>query len=107
MAVLDIALISIVYIFYKQLLATTFDEEFAKLRGIYTEYFYILLLSMVAITVVLLIQIVGLILVLALLVLPAASASQFVHSIKKMIYIAIILCLFSTTMGIVVSYQPD
>lgn len=107
MFILDIVLIVIVMSYYKQFLATTFDEEFASLRGVNTEYFYILLLTLVALTVVLLIQIVGLILVLALLVLPAASASQFVHSIKHMMLLSIVLCLVSTTSGLTLSFQPD
>ena len=107
MLALDIVLIIIVMTFYKQFLATTFDEEFASVRGVNTEYFYILLLTLVALTVVLLIQIVGLILVLALLVLPAASASQFVHSIKRMMLLSIALCLLSTISGLALSYQPD
>ena len=107
MLCLDIVLIVIVLTFYKQFLATIFDEEFASIRGVNTEYFYILLLTLIALTVVLLIQIVGLILVLALLVLPAASASQFVHTIKRMMLLSVALCLLSTVFGLSLSYQPD
>ena len=83
MLILDIVIIILVVLFYRQLLAAVFDEEFSRLRGINVEFFYILLLCMVAMTVVLLIQVVGLILVLALLILPAASAAQFVYSVKR------------------------
>lgn len=107
MVILDIVLVLIIFMFNKQILATTFDEEFAKLRGIHTEYFYILLLTMVALTVVLLIQIVGLVLVLALLVLPSASAFQFVHSIKKIMLLSILICLLSTLSGLAISFQPN
>ena len=83
------------------------DEEFARLRGINVEAYYILLLCIIALTVVLLIQIVGLILVMALLILPAASAVQFSSTIPRMMTIAVMLSVFITTTGLMLSYQPD
>ncbi len=107
MLLLDILLFLLATILYRQFLVTAFDQEFARLRGINVEFYYILLLSMVALTVVLLIQVVGLILVLALLILPAASATQFVSSIKPMMLLSVLFSLFVTTSGLVISYQPD
>jgi len=107
MLVLDSAIIVIVILFYKQFLATAFDEEYASLRGVNVELFYILMLCMIALTAVLLIQIVGLILVIALLILPAASAAQFVGSVSRMIIISILLSIFITITGLIISYQPD
>lgn len=107
MLLLDIVIITLVMLFYKQFLAAAFDEEFARLNGINIEFFYILLLSMVALTVVLLIQIVGLILVIALLILPSASAAQFVSSIKRMMLLSIFFSMVITTAGLMFSYQPD
>ena len=107
MAVLDVLVIATVFAFYKQFLVATFDEEFARLRGINVEAYYILLLCMIALTIVLLIQIVGLILVMALLVLPAASAVQFSSSIPRMMMIAVVLSAVITTSGLMLSYQPD
>jgi len=107
MLILDIAIIVLIILFYKQFLAAAFDEEFARLRGINIEFFNILMLCMIALTVVLLIQIVGLILVIALLILPAASASQFVASIRRMMALAIIFSMMITTVGLMISYQPD
>jgi zinc transport system permease protein len=107
MLVLDIVIIFMVFLFYRQFLAAAFDEEFSRLRGLNIEFFYILLLCMVALTVVLLIQIVGLILVLALLILPAASAAQFVRSIKRMMILSVIFSMILTTSGLILSYAPD
>ena len=107
MLILDIVIIITVMLFYKQFLAAAFDEEFSRLRGINVEFFYILLLCMVALTVVLLIQIVGLILVLALLILPAATAAQFAGTIKRIMVVSIILSIATTTLGLVISYEPD
>ena len=81
MAGLDLLLLVTVALFYRQFLAVSFDEEFARLRGVPVAFFYLLLLVLVAVTVVLLIQVVGLILVIALLTLPAAVAAQYVHTL--------------------------
>lgn len=107
MLALDIVILILVFLFYRQFLASAFDEEFSRLRGINVEFYYILLLCMVALTVVLLIQVVGLILVLALLVLPAASAAQFVNTIKRMMLLAVIFSVFITAAGLVISFEPD
>jgi zinc transport system permease protein len=107
MAVLDVVVFATVFAFYKQFLAAAFDEEFARLHGVNIEAYYILLLCMIALTIVLLIQIVGLILVMALLILPAASAVQFSNSIPRMMIIAVVLSALVTTTGLALSYQPD
>ncbi|NCA69157.1 MAG: metal ABC transporter permease [Sphingobacteriia bacterium] len=107
MAALDLVLILTVVLFYRQLLAVTFDEEFARLRGVPVAFFYLLLLCLVAITVVLLIQVVGLILVIALLTLPAAIAGHYVHSLSGMMVIATLLGGLFTSAGLFLSYAPD
>ncbi len=107
MAALDIIIVSIVFLFYKQFMAAVFDEEFARLRGIKIEIYYTVLMCMVALTVVLLIQIVGLILVIALLIFPAACAAQFFHSLFKIMLAATIICMMMTTSGLSIAYQPD
>ena len=107
MLMLDIVILVLVFLFYRQFLAAAFDEEFSRLRGINIEFYYILLLCMVALTVVLLIQVVGLILVLALLILPAASAAQFVNSIRRMMLLSVIFSMLITVSGLVISFEPD
>lgn len=107
MAGLDLALLLLVAVFYKQFQAVAFDEEFARLRGVPVAFFYLLLLCMIALTVVLLIQVVGLILVIALLTLPAAVAGQFVNSLGRMMVIAALLGAALSTGGLAISYGPD
>jgi zinc transport system permease protein len=107
MALMDAIVVVTVLLFYRQFLAVSFDEEFARLRGVPVTFFYLLLLCMVALTVVLLIQVVGLILVIALLTLPAAIATQFVHSLKRIMLLAVILGVLFTSAGLTLSYQPD
>jgi len=107
LTILDCIIIVSVVLFYKQLLAIAFDEEFARLRGIAVNFYFLLLLCLVALTIVSLMQVVGLILMLALLTMPAAIASQYVHSIAKMIIISIILGIIFTSTGLIISYQTN
>ena len=107
MLLLDLVTIVFVAAFYKQLVAVSFDIEFAIVRGVNVNLFYLLLLCLVAITVVLLIQVVGLILVIALSTLPAAIARQYVQSLGMMMLLASILGMFFTSFGLFISYEPD
>ena len=70
-------------------------------------FYYLLLLSLVAVSIVLLIQLVGLILVLALLTLPAAVASHYVHSLGKIMLFATMLGISLCISGLALSYEPD
>lgn len=107
MALLDLLVLALVGLFYRQFLAVSFDEEFARLRGVPVTGFYLLLLCMVAVTVVLLIQVVGLILVIALLTLPAAIAAQYLNSLGRMMLAASVLGALFTTAGLIISYVAD
>lgn len=107
MVALDTLVIGLVLSFYRQFLAVSFDEEFARLRGVPVNLFYLLFLCLVALTVVLLVQVVGLILVIALLTLPAAIAGHYVHTMGRMMLLASILGMIFTSSGIWLSYQLD
>jgi zinc transport system permease protein len=107
MLVLDVVIVLAVAMLYKQFLAIAFDEEFARLRGLRVEWLYLLLLSLVALTVVVLIQVVGLILVIALLTLPAAIAAQFLRSLAPIMVSATALGMVFTSAGLALSYGPD
>ncbi|MBS1203015.1 MAG: hypothetical protein H6R22_1524 [Chromatiaceae bacterium] len=107
MAALDLLLVLTVALFYRQFLAVSFDEELARLRGVPVAFFYLLLLCLVAVTVVLLIQVVGLILVIALLTLPAAIAGHYLHSLGGIMLIATLLGACFTSAGLALAYAPD
>lgn len=104
---LDMIVIAIGTLFYKQFLAVCFDEEFARLRGIRVELYYMILLCLTAMTVVVLVKVVGLILVIALLTLPVAVAGQFSRTMRRMMVLSTILCAAITTAGLGISYGPD
>ena len=89
---------------YHDLLALSYDEEFAQIRGVHVKLLYFLLLAMVAISVVVIIRIVGLILVIALLTIAPYIAENYSRSLFKMMFLSFFLnCLF-TTGGLWLSY---
>jgi zinc transport system permease protein len=104
MLILDVVIIALVALLYKEFLYLSFDEEFSTVSGVPTEGLYLLLLCLVALTVVVLIRVVGIILVIALLTIPAALARQFTHSLKKMMLLAILAGVVFTFSGLWISY---
>jgi len=105
--VLDLVIFAIVLLFFRQFLAVSFDEEYAKIQGMKVEFIYLLLLCLIAVTVVILIQVVGLILVIALLTLPAAIAGHYSRTLSGMMLLASILGIIFTTTGLWVSYNAN
>jgi zinc transport system permease protein len=104
MLVLDVVIIVVVALLYKGFLYLSFDEEFSTVSGVPTEKLYLLLLCLIALTVVVLIRVVGIILVIALLTIPAALARQFTHNLKNMMLLAILAGVIFTFSGLWISY---
>ena len=107
MTVLDIFIIGIVVYFYKEILAVSYDSEFATLRGINVKFFYTLILILAALCVVAAIKAVGLILVIALLTIPTYLAESFASKLSSMIIISSVLATIFSVLGLVVSYMYD
>jgi zinc transport system permease protein len=107
MAVLDAVVVALGLGLYPQFEAVCFDEEFARLRGLKVELYVHLLLVLIALTVVLLVSVVGIVLVIALLTLPAAIAGHFTSTLRGMMAGAAALSVAFTTAGLAVSYAPD
>jgi zinc transport system permease protein len=103
MGILDIVIIVIVTLLFKELQALTFDEEYAQVSGLPVAFLNVLLLCLIALTVVILIRVVGIILVIALLTIPAAITIQFSHNLKKMMIYSVILGIIFTTAGLILS----
>lgn len=103
--ILDAAILLIVAVFYRQFMAVVFDEEQARLRGLPVDFLYMLLLCLIALTVVILMKIVGLILVIALLTLPAAIAGLYTSKLSRMMVAASLLSLGFTLAGLIASYH--
>jgi len=102
--VLDVVIVALVVAFYKELLAVSFDETFATVENVPVDAIYITLLCLIGLTVVMLMRVVGLIMVIALLTMPAAISGQFTTNLKKMMILSIILGIVFTTTGLWLSY---
>ena len=81
--ILDAAVLLPMILFYPAVLAMSFDSTFAELRGIRVSVIYLVLLALTACTIVLLLNVVGIILVIALLTLPAATAGAIPGSVGE------------------------
>ena len=94
-------------LFFKELLFITFDQEMARVSGLPAGALYILLLSLMALTIVLSIKVVGIILVSALVVTPAAAAYQLTEDFWRMMVLAVVIGNLSAIAGLFLSYRFD
>lgn len=106
-ALLSVIVLMIVYFFYWDLFSATFDEEYAKTTGIKTVFINNLLTVLTAVTVVLSIRMVGVMLVSALLILPAVTALQLSRGFKTAMTIGAIASALSVILGISLSFLLD
>lgn len=107
LASLDFLILGVVCLLHKKLLAVCFDEEHAYLQGLPVKALYLLLLVLTALSIVLLIQIVGIILVMTMLTIPAVIANLFTSSLSRMMLLAVGLSVLFTFFGTGVAYQLD
>jgi zinc transport system permease protein len=104
---LDIGVILLIICLHKRFLAICFDEEQARLQGLPVNALYLLLLSLTAISIVLLIQVVGIVLVLTMLTIPAAIANLLTSRLSHMMVLAIILSSLFCMSGNATAYYLD
>ncbi len=104
---LDTVIAIIVTYFYREFLAISYDSEFAKLRGINVKFFYTLMMVLSAFTVVAAIQVVGLILVIALLTIPTYIAENYANRLSTMMILSVIFATIFTLTGLIFSYLYD
>lgn len=107
MAILLVGILAIVMIFYRDILAVSYDREYANLRGVKTKFFYTLILILSSLAIVISIKVVGLILVIALLTIPIYISSFYCKNLLSMMIIAAFLSILFTIIGLAISYQFD
>lgn len=107
MGAVAILIAGLVGFFYKDLLALSYDEEFARIRGVPVRTLYFMMICMLAVTVVMVIQVVGLILVIALLTIPPFIVEKYVKSLFGMMVGSILLGMVFTIGGLWLSYTYD
>ena len=94
-------------LFYKEFLVISFDPTLAQTLRLPTDFFRYLLLLLIAVTIVVSLQVVGIALMLAMLVTPAASASLLARRLPPMMLLAAVIGGFSGVTGVYASYYLD
>lgn len=107
LALLDVLTLFLAWRYYPQLEASAFDEDFAKTRSIATDHIFIAILVLTALAVVLLQTFVGIVMVIAMLTLPAGTAGFWAKSLASMMTGACILSLIFTFSGLASSWALD
>ncbi len=92
---------------YRDILAVSYDSEYAMLRGVNVRFFYNLILILSALTVVIAIKVVGLILVMAMLTIPVYIAEKLSNTLFTMMILSGFIATFFTLLGLWFSYTYD
>lgn len=102
-----ILIVFIMAFWYRDILAVSYDSEYANLRGINVPLFYTLILILSALTVVVAIKVVGLILVIALLTIPVYIAERVSNTLFSMMLLSGLFSSIFTLLGLWFSYEYD
>jgi zinc transport system permease protein len=105
MAGLSSFIVITVGFYYHDFLAMSYDQEFAQLRGVAVKPLYFLLIGMIAISVVMVIKVVGLILIIALLTIPPFIAEKYTQSLLQMMLLSAVLSIMFSLIGLWISYK--
>lgn len=101
---LDILIIILSVIFHREFIAISFDEEYSTILGISVKKIYYLLLCLISLSIIVLIRTAGIMLIIALLTIPASIGKLFTYNVKKMIVLSIATGILITLTGLTVSY---
>jgi len=104
MGVLVAIIFLVVTFWYRDILAVSYDSEYATLRGVNVSFFYTLILILSALTVVIAIKVVGLILVIAMLTIPVYIAEKLSSSLFTMMFLSGAIATLFTLLGLWFSY---
>jgi zinc transport system permease protein len=105
--ILTIVTITFIVTNYKKLLAITFDEESARITGINTKTLNIMLMMLTAIVIALSMRITGLLLISALIIIPAVTSTLISRSFKQTLILSALISALSVIIGIFASYYLD
>jgi zinc transport system permease protein len=107
MFILNVVIVAFFSLFINKILYIAFDEEFAKAAGLPVAFFNYLTMTLIALTVVLNIRVVGIILILSLLTIPQATANLFTNDFKKLLLLSSLFAFIGTISGLFISYFLD
>ena len=102
-AVLSVAVIAFFVLFYNKIFVVTFDENFARATGVRAETYNLLIAIVIAVIIVLAMNLVGALLISALVVFPALSAMRLFNSFLKVTICSAILSVVCAFVGIIIS----
>lgn len=105
--ILSLALIIFFLLLYKPILFISFDEEYAKTHKLPVTFINYALISLVALTIVFNIRVVGIILVISLLTIPQTIANLYTKIFSRIIFLSIVIGLIGTIAGLFASYLLD
>ena len=104
---IGVPVVIVIIIFFKELLVTSFDSTHSTAIGLSPKLIHFGLLILIAVTTVIASQTVGVVLVLALLVTPAATASLLLKDLSKIILFSVIISILSVVIGFYTSFYFD
>jgi zinc transport system permease protein len=107
MALLNAVTVAVVLLFYNRLVCVAFNDELARLRGLRVGFYEGVLQVITALTVVMLVRVAGIVLAVALLTLPAATAGLLTRRLGRMMALATALALAVSLGGLALSYGPE
>jgi manganese/iron transport system permease protein len=99
--------LALIFLFYKEFLVLSFDPLLATTLRLPTTFLHYLLLLLIAVTIVVALQVVGVSLMLAILVTPAATASFLTHRLPTMMVMAALIGVVSGVAGVYASFYLD
>lgn len=102
-AILSIVVVAIFILFYNKIFAVTFDENFAKATGTRANAYNLLIAVVIAVIIVLAMNLVGSLLISALVIFPALSAMRLFKSFRSVTISAAVMSVISATAGILIS----
>ena len=100
---MSVVVIAVFLIFYHKIFAVTFDESFARATGTRAELYNLLIAIVIAVVIVLAMNLVGSLLISALVIFPALSAMRLLKSFKAVIFCSAILSVICAALGILTS----
>ncbi len=106
-SIVGTVVIAIVLLFFKELVYISFDEEMAWVSGIPVSFVQYLFMTILAVSIIVAIKLIGIVLVSSLLVIPAAISNQLTDKLEKMVILSISTALFATIGGLFLSYFLD
>lgn len=101
--ILSIVVITIFILFYNKIFAVTFDESFSKASGVRTNAYNFLIAVVIAVIIVLAMNLVGSLLISALIIFPALSAMRIFQSFKKVTVFSAIFSVVCAVLGLIIS----